>query len=269
MGFSSASEVRVPRGRRIALVMGLTAILMAAQQAVLPSAEAGSRGKPPRAGTCWAASEQEVNALTYSGSVRVPCASLHAVETVGKVKKIPRSVAKRGYGSRQVISYMAERCRAKINTYTGIGPSERRYTSSKAQFYGYSEAWLAIYIPTVKQWRHGARWGSCAVISGSPEGPQPGWLVLRRGSVKGAGGAGRLSPAVSTSSGGSQIRMISVRVSTSRDEVYPGEQVVTRRAAAACSRLLGAALSGNSWPSPDTWAAGGDRAVCNVAASGY
>ena len=156
----------------------LSAALLAPTAIGAPAASAAPRidVPAPEAGTCWNYTYKQAGLKTYTGT-SVECAEPHTMETVITLD-VPADVAAKGNNSRDLVLWVDARCQVEVNRYAGVAKPDVAAPGTRT--------WYFWYTPTVKQWKSGAHWVSCAAASVPNDEKRKGKLVPVTGSIAGA-----------------------------------------------------------------------------------
>ena len=181
----------------------------------------------PEAGTCWNYAYEQASRQTYTGT-RVDCAEPHTVETVITLD-VPRDVAAKGNNSRELVLWMDQRCQVEVNRYAGVARPEIAAPGTRT--------WYLWYTPTMKEWKAGAQWVSCAAASVPSDIARRGKLVPVTGSI--AGQAAQSRPITRKSDYGTGVYTYRKVMKSIADRPFPDSGGLQNKAASFCEKELG------------------------------
>ena len=203
----------------------------------------------PEAGTCWNYTYKQASLKTYTGTP-IDCAQPHTVETVITLD-VPKDVAAKGNNSRDLILWVDERCQVEVNRYAGVAKPEVAAPGTRT--------WYLWYTPTMKQWKSGAHWVSCAAASVPSEQSRLGTLIPAKGSI--AGAASLSQPITFKTDYGTGTYAYRKAMSSIADRPYPGDKL-QNRAATFCEKELGHKKFFWYGPSETEWVKGYTAVRC-------
>ncbi len=203
----------------------------------------------PEAGTCWNYTYKQASLKTYTGTP-IDCAQPHTVETVITLD-VPKDVAAKGNNSRDLILWVDERCQVEVNRYAGVAKPEVAAPGTRT--------WYLWYTPTMKQWKSGAHWVSCAAASVPSEQSRLGTLIPAKGSI--AGAADLSKPITFKTDYGTGTYAYRKVMSSIADRPYPGDKL-QNRAATFCEKELGHKKFFWYGPSETEWVKGYTAVRC-------
>ena len=224
-------NAHVGRAASIALpalaVAALAASVLTSPAQAAPTTPAPRVDVPaPESGTCWNYTYKQAGLKTYTGT-SVDCAEPHTVETVVTLD-VPKDIAAKGNNSRELVLWMDARCQVEVNRYAGVAKPEVAAPGTRT--------WYLWYTPTMKQWKAGAQWVSCAAASVPSDVKRHGKLVPVTGSI--AGEAAKSRPITFTTDYGTGTYLYRKPMTAIADRPYPGDSL-QNRAASFCEKELG------------------------------
>lgn len=211
----------------------LAAAALAASILTSPAASASPPASPradviaPEAGTCWNYTYKQAGRKSYTGTP-VDCAEPHTVETVITLD-VPKDIAAKGNNSRELVLWMDARCQVEVNRYAGVAKPEVAAPGTRT--------WYFWYTPSVRQWKAGAQWVSCAAGSVPSDIARHGKLVPVRGSI--AGAAEKSRDITRKSSYGTGVYTYRKVMTSIADRPFPDSAGLQRKAAGFCEKELG------------------------------
>ena len=203
----------------------------------------------PEAGTCWNYTYKQAGLKTYTGT-SVDCAEPHTVETVITLD-VPKDIAAKGNNSRELVLWVDARCQVEANRYAGVAKPEVAAPGTRT--------WYLWYTPTMKQWKAGAHWVSCAAASVPPDVARHGKLVPVTGSI--AGEAAKSRPITFKTDYGTGAYLYRKPMTAIADRPYPGSGL-QNRAASFCEKELGHKKFFWYGPSETEWVQGYTAVRC-------
>ena len=235
--------------------LALPAIAAAALSASLLTSPASATPAPrvdvpaPEAGTCWNYTYKQASRKTYTGTP-TDCAEPHTIETVITLD-VPKDVAAKGNNSRELVLWVDARCQVEVNRYAGVAKPDVAAPGTRT--------WYLWYTPTVKQWKSGAHWVSCAAASVPSDEKRLGKLVAVTGSI--AGAAGLSKPITFKTDYGTGTYAYRKPMTAIADRPYPGSKL-QNRAASFCEKELGHKKFFWYGPSETEWVEGYTAVRC-------
>ena len=181
----------------------------------------------PEAGSCWNYTYKQAGLKTYTGT-SIDCAEPHTVETVITLN-VPKDIAAKGNNSRELVLWMDARCQVEVNRYAGVAKPEVAAPGTRT--------WYLWYTPTMKEWKAGAHWVSCAAASVPSDVARHGKLVPVTGSI--AGEAAKSRPITRKSSYGTGVYTYRKVMTSLADRPFPGSGGLQNKAAGFCEKELG------------------------------
>ena len=203
----------------------------------------------PEAGTCWNYSYKQAGLKGYTGTP-IACADQHTVETVITLD-VPKDIAAKGNNSRELVLWVDARCQVEVNRYAGVAKPEVAAPGTRT--------WYLWYTPTMKQWKAGAQWVSCAAASVPSDEKRRGALVPVTGSI--AGEAGKSKPITFKTDYGTGTYLYRKPMTAIADRPYPGSSL-QNRAASFCEKELGHKKFFWYGPSETEWVQGYTAVRC-------
>jgi hypothetical protein len=203
----------------------------------------------PEAGTCWNYAYKQASLKTYTGTP-IDCAEPHTVETVITLD-VPKDVAAKGNNSRELLLWVDARCQVEVNRYAGLAKPDVAAPGTRT--------WYLWYTPTVKQWKSGAHWVSCAAASVPSDEKRRGKLVAVTGSI--AGAADLSKPITFKTDYGTGTYAYRKPMTAIADRTYPGSKL-QNRAASFCEKELGHKKFFWYGPSETEWVEGYTAVRC-------
>jgi len=203
----------------------------------------------PEAGTCWNYSYKQAGLKGYTGTP-IDCADQHTVETVITLD-VPKDIAAKGNNSRELVLWVDARCQVEVNRYAGVAKPEVAAPGTRT--------WYLWYTPTMKQWKAGAQWVSCAAASVPSDEKRRGALVPVTGSI--AGEAGKSKPITFKTDYGTGTYLYRKPMTAIADRPYPGSSL-QNRAASFCEKELGHKKFFWYGPSETEWVQGYTAVRC-------
>jgi hypothetical protein len=203
----------------------------------------------PDAGTCWNYAYKQASLKTYTGTP-TDCTAPHTVETVITLD-VPKDVAAKGNNSRELVLWVDARCQVEVNRYAGVAKPDVAAPGTRT--------WYLWYTPTVKQWKSGAHWVSCAAASVPSDEKQRGKLVAVTGSI--AGAADLSKPITFNTDYGTGTYAYRKPMTAVADRPYPGAKL-QNRAASFCEKELGHKKFFWYGPSETEWVEGYTAVRC-------
>ena len=222
----------VRRAASVALPALAVAALAGAALTSAPASAAPNTPAPrvdvpaPQSGTCWNYTYKQAGLKGYTGT-SVDCAEPHTVETVVTLD-VPKDIAAKGNNSRELVLWMDARCQVEVNRYAGVAKPEVAAPGTRT--------WYLWYTPTMKQWKAGAQWVSCAAASVPSDVKRHGKLVPVTGSI--AGEAAKSRPITFKTDYGTGTYLYRKPMTAIADRPYPGDGL-QNRAASFCEKELG------------------------------
>ena len=252
--------MHVRRAASRATLTTLAASALAAATLTSPPASATPLASPaqaaprvdvpaPEAGTCWNYTYKQAGLKTYTGT-SVDCAEPHTVETVITLD-VPKDIAAKGNNSRELVLWMDARCQVEVNRYAGVAKPEVAAPGTRT--------WYLWYTPTMKQWKAGAQWVSCAAASVPSDEKRRGTLVPVTGSI--AGAAAKSRAITFKTDYGTGTYLYRKPMSAIADRPYPGSGL-QNRAASFCEKELGHKKFFWYGPSETEWVQGYTAVRC-------
>jgi hypothetical protein len=203
----------------------------------------------PEAGTCWNYAYKQASLKTYTGTP-IDCAEPHTVETVITLD-VPKDVAAKGNNSRELVLWVDARCQVEVNRYAAVAKPDVAAPGTRT--------WYLWYTPTVKQWKSGAHWVSCAAASVPSDEKRRGKLVPVAGSIAGAADLSR--PITFKTDYGTGTYAYRKPMTAIADRPYPGAKLQSR-AASFCEKELGHKKFFWYGPSETEWVEGYTAVRC-------
>ena len=203
----------------------------------------------PESGTCWNYTYKQAGLKTYTGTP-IDCAEPHTVETVITLD-VPKDIAAKGNNSRELVLWMDARCQVEVNRYAGVATPEVAAPGTRT--------WYLWYTPTMKQWKAGAQWVSCAAASVPSDVKRHGKLVPVTGSI--AGEAAKSRPITFKTDYGTGTYLYRQPMTAIADRPYPGSGL-QNRAASFCEKELGHKKFFWYGPSETEWVQGYTAVRC-------
>jgi Septum formation len=239
--------------RRTAALGLLAAPALVAAILTSPAAAAPSDPHPaaiaPEAGTCWNYTYKQASRQSYTVTP-VDCAEQHTVETVITLD-VPKDIAAKGNNSRELVLWVDARCQVEVNRYAGVAKPDVAAPGTRT--------WYLWYTPTVKQWKSGAHWVSCAAASVPSDEKRRGKLVVVTGSI--AGAADLSQPITFKTDYGTGTYAYRKPMTAIADRPYPGSKL-QNRAASFCEKELGHKKFFWYGPSETEWVEGYTAVRC-------
>ena len=233
----------------------LPAVAAAALSAGLLTSPAAATPTPrvdvpaPDAGTCWNYTYKQASLKTYTDTP-IDCAEPHTVETVITLD-VPKDVAAKGNNSRELLLWVDARCQVEVNRYAGVAKPDVAAPGTRT--------WYLWYTPTMKQWKSGAHWVSCAAASVPSDEKRLGKLVAVTGSI--AGAADLSKPITFKTDYGTGTYAYRKPMTAIADRPYPGAKL-QNRAASFCEKELGYKKFFWYGPSETEWVQGYTAVRC-------
>ena len=246
--------MHVRRAATVALpalaVAALAAIVFTGSAQAAPASATPRADVPaPEAGTCWNYSYKQAGLKGYTGTP-IDCADQHTVETVITLD-VPKDIAAKGNNSRELVLWVDARCQVEVNRYAGVAKPEVAAPGTRT--------WYLWYTPTMKQWKAGAQWVSCAAASVPSDEKRRGALVPVTGSI--AGEAGKSKPITFKTDYGTGTYLYRKPMTAIADRPYPGSSL-QNRAASFCEKELGHKKFFWYGPSETEWVQGYTAVRC-------
>lgn len=214
------------------------------------AAEQRSEITAPEAGTCWNYTYKQASRKSYTATP-VDCAESHTVETVITLD-VPKDIAAKGNNSPQLVLWMDQRCQVEVNRYAGVAKPETAAPGTRT--------WFLWYTPSVRQWKAGNHWISCAAASVPADQKRHGRLVPVTGSVAGASELSK--PITFKTSYGRGVYLARTPMSALADRPYPASAGLQKKAAGFCEKTLGHNKFFWYGPSETEWLAGFTAVRC-------
>ena len=240
--------------RRTAALGFLAAPALIAVALTSPAAAAPSDPPPaavaPEAGTCWNYTYKQASRKSYTATP-VDCAEPHTVETVITLE-VPKDIAAKGNASPALVLWMDQRCQVEVNRYAGVAKPETAAPGTRT--------WHFWYTPSVRQWKAGDQWISCAAASVPADQKRHGRLVPVTGSIA---GASKLSkPITFKTEYGTGTYVARKPMISLADRPYPDSAGLQKKAAGFCEKTLGHSKFFWYGPSETEWLAGYTAVRC-------
>ena len=248
-----AASLALPAAAAAALAASVltVSVVSGPAQAVATTAAAPRADIPaPEAGTCWNYTYKQASLKTYTGTP-IDCAEPHTVETVITLD-VPKDVAAKGNNSPELVLWMDQRCQPEVNRYAGVAEPEVAAPGTRT--------WYLWYTPTMKQWKAGAQWVSCAAASVPSDEKRHGKLVPVRGSIAGAPTLSK--PITFNTSYGKGTYTFRKPMTALADERWPGSDGLQKKAAGFCEKELGHKKFFWYGPSETEWVQGYTAVRC-------
>ena len=247
-----AASLALPAAAAAALAASVltVSVVSGPAQAVATTAAAPRADIPaPEAGTCWNYTYKQASLKGYTGT-SVDCAEAHTVETVITLD-VPKDVAAKGNNSRELVLWVDARCQVEVNRYAGVAKPEVAAPGTRT--------WYLWYTPTMKQWKAGAQWVSCAAASVPSDEKRRGTLVPVTGSI--AGEVAKSRPITFKTDYGTGTYLYRKPMTAIADRPYPGSGL-QNRAASFCEKELGHKKFFWYGPSETEWVQGYTAVRC-------
>jgi len=241
----------MPSARRTA-VLGLPAAIVAASLMNVAPANSAPRSEAvaPEAGTCWDYTYKQASRKSYTAAP-VDCAEPHTVETVITLD-VPKDIAAKGNNSPALVLWMDQRCQVEVNRYAGVVKPETAAPGTRT--------WFLWYTPSVREWKAGSHWISCAAASVPSDLKRHGKLIPVTGSIA---GAPTLSKAITFKTSYGTGRYVARTPMTAlADRPYPDSAGLQNKAASFCEKTLGHNKFFWYGPSETEWLAGYTAVRC-------
>lgn len=244
--------------RRAAALTVLAAPALVAAALVTPAAAAPSDAPPaavaPEAGTCWNYTYKQASRKSHTGTP-VDCADPHTLETVITLD-VPKDIAAKGNNSPQLVLWMDQRCQVEVNRYAGVANPQTAAPGTRT--------WYFWYTPSVRQWKAGSQWVTCA--AGSVPAQEPKDPKARRELVPVTGsiaGSPQLSkPITFKTSYGRGTYQARKPMTSLAGRPFPDSAGLQKKAAGFCEKALGHNKFFWYGPSETEWLAGYTAVRC-------
>ena len=243
----------MPVRRTAALAMPLavaaafmTPLLITAPATAAPRVEVSA----PEAGTCWNYTYKQASRKSYTATP-VDCADPHTVETVITLD-VPEDIAAKGNNSPQLVLWMDQRCQVEVNRYAGVADPETAAPGTRT--------WYLWYTPSVRQWKAGNHWISCAAASVPADQKRHGRLVPVTGSIADASDLSK--PITFKTSYGRGVYLARTPMTALASKPYPASAGLQKKAGNFCEKALGHTKFFWYGPSETEWLAGYTAVRC-------
>jgi hypothetical protein len=244
----------VRRTAALAMPIAVAAALLSVPAANAAPSDTPTTAIAPEAGTCWNYTYKQASRKSYTGTP-VDCAEPHTVETVVTLE-VPKDIAAKGNASPELVLWMDQRCQLEVNRYAGMAKPETAAPGTRT--------WSLWYTPSVRQWKAGDHWISCA--AGSVPATQandagtPTRLVAVSGSIA---QAAQLSKIITFKTKyGTGRYLIRKPMTELASQQWPGSAGLQKKAGNFCEKALGHTKF--FWYGPDEtqWLAGYTAVRC-------